>query len=203
MYSQQHERSNSNRPPAPRPVLESSPSDHISLGPSAPGATESLDQYEDHELPTTVLQTCILPPSDLRANAMFSDLTGRFPATAIDGSQYLLLSVYKKYIHIELLPSRSESSIIDAYSRTYQWFSQYGHFVQFQVMDNEAPKGLRQHFIASNITYEFVPPLQKDLTRRSGRYKPSSATSSQSWPALTHRFPSISGTSSSRRQRSP
>ncbi len=48
-----------------------------------------------NELPTTVLQTCIVPPSDLRANAMFSDLTGRFPATAIDGSQYLLLSVYK------------------------------------------------------------------------------------------------------------
>ncbi len=54
---------------------------------------------------------------------MFSDLTGRFPATAIDGSQYLLLLVYKKYIHIELLASRAESSIIDAYSRTYQWFS--------------------------------------------------------------------------------
>jgi hypothetical protein len=92
---------------------------------------------------------------------MFSDLTGRFPATAIDGSQYLLFSVYKKYIHIELLASRAESSIIDAYSRTYQWFSQFGHFVQFQVMDNEAPKGLRQHFITSNIKYEFVPPFTK------------------------------------------
>ena len=73
---------------------------------------------------------------------MFSDLTGRFPATAIDGSQYILLSVYKQYIHLELLASRVESAIIDAYSRTYQWFSQLGHFVQFQVMDNEAPKGL-------------------------------------------------------------
>jgi hypothetical protein len=61
---------------------------------------------------------------------MFSDLTGRFPATAIDGSQYLVLSVYKKYIHIELLASRTESVIIDAYSRTYQWFSQLGHFVK-------------------------------------------------------------------------
>jgi hypothetical protein len=26
-------------------------------------------------------------------------------------------------------------------------------------MDNEAPKGLRQHFIAKNIQYEFVPPF--------------------------------------------
>jgi hypothetical protein len=92
---------------------------------------------------TTILQTCIIPSSDLRDNAMFSDLTGRFPATAMDGSQYILLSVYKRYTQLELLGSHVECAIIDAYSRTYQWFSQLGHFVQFQVMDNEAPKGLR------------------------------------------------------------
>jgi hypothetical protein len=68
----------------------------------------------------------------------------------------------RAHIHLELLAGRVESSIIDAYSRTYQGFSQLGHFVQFQVMDNEAPKkGLRQHFISSDIKYEFVPPFTK------------------------------------------
>jgi hypothetical protein len=43
---------------------------------------------------------------------MFSDLTGRFPATAMDGSQYILLSVYKRYIHLELLPNRRNQFII-------------------------------------------------------------------------------------------
>jgi hypothetical protein len=100
---------------------------------------------------------------------MFSDLTGRFPATTIDGSQYILLSVYKTYIHIELLASRVESSIIDAYSRTYQWFSQLGHFVQFQVMNNEAPKGLRQHFISADIKYEFVPLFTKQSNKAEKR----------------------------------
>ena len=90
---------------------------------------------------------------------MFSDLTGRFPATARDGSQYILLSVYKRYIHLELLASRSDAAIIDAFTRTHQWFIQLGHFVQFQVMDNEAPKSLRQHFIAQDIQFEFVPPF--------------------------------------------
>jgi hypothetical protein len=92
---------------------------------------------------------------------MFSDLIERFPATAMDGSQYILLSVYKRYIHLELLASRVESAIIDAYSCTYQYFYQLGHFVQFQVMDNEAPKGLRQHFIAHDIQYQFVSPFTK------------------------------------------
>jgi hypothetical protein len=90
---------------------------------------------------------------------MFSDLTERFPATARDGSQYIILSVYNRYIHLELLASRSDSAIIDAFSRTHQWLIHLGHFVQFQVMDNEAPKGLRQHFIAQNIQYEFGPPF--------------------------------------------
>jgi hypothetical protein len=92
-------------PTIPRPV-------HQSLT----DGSESLDQYATHELRTTILQTCILPPSELRDTAMFCDVTRRFPATAMD----LLLSVYKRYIHLELLASRTKAPIIDAYSRTYQ-----------------------------------------------------------------------------------
>ena len=81
---------------------------HISTGLPANNIDELLSHYARHELPTTVLQTRILPPSNLRDTAMFSDLTGRFPATARDGSQYILLSIYKRYIHLELLASRSD-----------------------------------------------------------------------------------------------
>ena len=49
--------------------------------------TERLSHYQPSELPTTTLQTRLLPPSELRDSSMFSDLTGRFPATAMDGSQ--------------------------------------------------------------------------------------------------------------------
>ena len=163
-------RSQARRPPAPRissPVQTPTSSDsedndeaqQPSTSSPANDLPESLSHYSSHELPTTVLQTRILPPSELRNSAMFSDLTGRFPATARDGSQYILLSVYKRYIHLELLASRSDAAIIDAFTRTHQWFIQLGHFVQFQVMDNEAPKSLRQHFIAQDIQFEFVPPF--------------------------------------------
>ncbi len=46
---------------------------------------EQLSHYPPSELPTTILQTRLLPPSELRDSSMFSDLTGRFPATAMDG----------------------------------------------------------------------------------------------------------------------
>jgi hypothetical protein len=87
---------------------------------------------------------------------MFSDLTGRFPATAMDGSQYILLSVYKRYIHLELLPNRTEASLITAYSNVHTWFTNLGHHIRFQVLDNEAPKRLQLHFRASHINYECV-----------------------------------------------
>ena len=90
---------------------------------------------------------------------MFSDLTGRFPATAMDGSQYILLSVYKRYIHLELLPSRTESALITAYSNVHLWFTHLGHKIKFQVLDNEAPKGLLMHFRANHIKYECAPPF--------------------------------------------
>jgi hypothetical protein len=92
---------------------------------------------------------------------MFFDLTGRFPATTMDGSQYILLSVYKRYIHLELLPNRTETSLITGYSNVHTWFTNLGHYVRFQVLDNEASKGLQLHFRASNITYQCVPPFNK------------------------------------------
>ncbi len=90
---------------------------------------------------------------------MFSDLTGRFPATAMDGSQYILLSVYKRYIHLELLPSRTESPLITAYGKVHLWFTHLGHKIKFQVLDNEAPQGLLLHFRANHIKYECAPPF--------------------------------------------
>jgi hypothetical protein len=96
---------------------------------------------------------------------MFSDLTDRFPATAMDGSQYILLSVYKRYIHLELLPNRTETSLIIAYSDVHTWFAHLGHNIQFQVLDKEAPKGLQLHFRANKIKYQCVPPYNKQANK--------------------------------------
>ena len=79
----------------------------------------------------------------------------------MDGSQYILLSVYKRYIHLELLPNRNEASLIVAYSNVHTWFANLGHYIQFQILDNEAPKGLQLHFRASRIKYQCVPPYNK------------------------------------------
>jgi hypothetical protein len=75
---------------------DDSPKLALSAQPSA--FVEALDHYSEHELPDIVLRCTVQHCSAFRRDAIYSDLPGRFPVRAKDGSEYLLLSVYKNYI---------------------------------------------------------------------------------------------------------
>jgi hypothetical protein len=87
---------------------------------------ESLDHYSEDELPDTILRCTVQHSSALRRDAIFSDSPGRFPVRAKDGSEYLLLSPYKNYIHVETLPDRSSTHLCAAYSATHTFFRNLG-----------------------------------------------------------------------------
>ena len=122
---------------------------------------ENLTQYQPHQLPDIFIRAKVLHSSDFRHDAIFSDLPGRFPVSAVDGSQYLLVSVFKRYIHVEPLRSRSTDQLIAAYSASHRWFQAHGHHPEFQILDNEAPKLLLVSFTKSNIAYQLAPPFNK------------------------------------------
>ena len=65
---------------------------------------EYLAEYPETERTSIKLLATIHPSSKFRDEALFSDLAGRFPVTAFDGSQYIMIFQYKSYIHAELLP---------------------------------------------------------------------------------------------------
>ena len=77
-------------------VLKSNPSDDDPTrsafsSPAAPCADdeflrEYLSEYPEAERPSIKLLATIHPSSKFRAEALFSDLAGRFPVTAFDGS---------------------------------------------------------------------------------------------------------------------
>ncbi len=54
---------------------------------------EYLHHYMKKDLPDILLRATVLHTSEFRNHALFSDPTGRFPVTAKDGFQYLLVSV--------------------------------------------------------------------------------------------------------------
>jgi hypothetical protein len=84
--------------------------------------TESLNHYPENELPDIVLRCTVQHSSEFRRDAIFSDLPGRFPVRAKDGSEYLLLSVYKNYIqHVETLPDRSSTHLRAATHSSASW----------------------------------------------------------------------------------
>jgi hypothetical protein len=55
--------------------------------------SENLAHYSPEELPDTLLRCTVQHSSDFRRDANFSDLPGRFPVRAKNGTEYLLLSV--------------------------------------------------------------------------------------------------------------
>ncbi len=72
---------------------------------------ESLDHYSKDELPDIVLRCTVQ-------------------------SEYLLLSVYKNYIHAETLSDRSSTHLRAAYSATHTFFRQLGHHLKVQILDD-------------------------------------------------------------------
>jgi hypothetical protein len=117
---------------------------------------EFLDYYPPNERPDTLLHCTVHHSSDFRRDVILSDLPGHFPVRAKDGSEYLLLSVYKNYIHVETLPDLSGPRLCAAYSATHTFFRKLGHHVKVQVLDNETSVSLFSYFNFQNISYQLV-----------------------------------------------
>ena len=75
--------------------------------------------------------------------ANHSDLTGKFPLTSRRGYSYLLISVWRGYIHVEPLKSRSSSDYVTAYSSALSFFKDKGNVrISLQRLDNETSGAL-------------------------------------------------------------
>ena len=72
---------------------------------------------------------------------------------------YLLISIFRGYIHAEPLENRQKANLTAAYRATYKFFADLGHRPQFQMLDNEDSDLLRNFFTEeAKVVAEFVPP---------------------------------------------
>jgi hypothetical protein len=162
--------------------------------PSTPGVLpddeflpEFLSVYNEVEHPSIKLLATIHPSSKFCDVALFSDLVGRFPDIAFDGSQYITISQYKAYIHAELLPSRTEASLDAAFARTYQFFKDLGIKCSSKSWIMNAQPHSCGSF-STNMSKCNAP------TRPSAPSRLFSGTSSRFWWVRIPISPSISGT---------
>ena len=90
--------------------------------------------------------------------ANHSDLTGKFPLSSRRGFVYFLISVWRGYIHVELLKSRTASEYLRAYSATLEFFQACGNVrITLQRLDNETSIEL-DRFLRSKVdSVQYVP----------------------------------------------
>ena len=87
-----------------------------------------------------------------------SDATGKFPAKSRRGNRYILVSVYRHYIHMEPFASRSAEDYTDAYRRTLTFFAHFGPTPKIIRLDNEISATLITFFKdEAKAEYEHVP----------------------------------------------
>jgi hypothetical protein len=64
-------------------------------------------------------------------------MTDRYPIRALSGNEYILVSVYNGYIHMQPLKSRKKEDMVAAYESTDKHFTKHGHRPKYQRLDNE------------------------------------------------------------------
>ena len=89
-----------------------------------------------------------------------ADGTGCLPITSSRGSNYLLVSVFNSYVHVEPMVSRSAADHLKAHRATLEFFRSAGtgHAPCTLRIDNEVSGTLLAYFRTENITVERVAP---------------------------------------------
>ena len=102
----------------------------------------------------TAISIKIIRSSDLNS----SDMAGRFPFISHRGYEYMLISVFRGYIHVELLKNRTAAELVRAYRATYDFYFALGFSPSIQMLDNETGKELKLFFQEIKVKTEYVPP---------------------------------------------
>jgi len=136
---------------------------HLNLHRQGVRSTQSLSrtdsanfEYDEQHLNT---DNCVYSkwlPIDTMCH---SDLTGRLPVTSKSGKKYILVFVYKGYIHMEATATRTAHDYVAAHERAYQFYKSHGHTFDIMRLDNETSSDLEAFFKAANILSDYVPPL--------------------------------------------
>ena len=82
---------------------------------SAVNNTDSTDHLDDE----TAISVKTVRSSDFLNS---SDMAGRFPFISHRGYEYMLISVFRSYIHVELLKNRTAAELVRAYRATYDFY---------------------------------------------------------------------------------
>jgi transposase len=115
--------------------------------------TEDNDAVEEDEF--FDVYTKLVAASDIN----HSDLTGRFPTTSRRGNQYLLVSVWNGYVHMEPQASRADAEYLKSFKATIEFFRKRGNSnIRIQRLDNETSQLLDRYLREAVEHVQYLPP---------------------------------------------
>ena len=62
---------------------------------------------------------------------------GKFPVSSFTGYNYIIVSAYKNYIHLEAIPVMTGPALQHTLTQTLSFFADHGHKPQEHRMDNQ------------------------------------------------------------------
>ena len=98
--------------------------------------------------------------ADANADTIYTDLTGRFPVRSYSGMQYLFIAyIYTiNAILIRPMPSRTDASMITAFTDVYDYLEARKCKPKLHVLDNECSKAVRNYVTSKNTKIQLVEP---------------------------------------------
>ena len=77
---------------------------------------------------------------------VYTDLTGKFPITSLDGHKYILILYHydSNAILVKPLKNRSDEETLKVYKEFYDELKQKGFTIKLHVLDNEASNALKR-----------------------------------------------------------
>ena len=117
-------------------------------------STKQISQPHRERSPsshTSTIATNLFSASDIAG--------GKFPVTSTTGKNYILVSAYKNYIHLEALPLLHGTVLQKALAETIDFFTQHGHRPPEHRMDNQTSREIHDFLTKeSGINVQYYPP---------------------------------------------
>jgi hypothetical protein len=116
--------------------------------------------FPAHETCTMQDVFCFAALVDANAGTMYSDLTSAFPVRSFKNMQYLcVVYVYDlNAIIVRAMPTRTDASMITAFTEVITTLRARGYHPALNVMDNECSAAVEKHIKASKISIQLIPP---------------------------------------------
>ena len=116
--------------------------------------------FPQHEICTMKDVFCFAALANTITGTMYTDITGAFPVCSFKSMQYIFVAyVYDlNAIIVRAMPSRTDASMVTAFTEVITTLKTGGYCPALNVMDNECSAAVEKYIRSEQINIQLIPP---------------------------------------------